>query len=73
MRPIDEMVRFLENENARPDYGEPIEDVFRCREPWCSNYELANTSRSLTASTGAYQVFPSCDYTGTSSAQELTH
>jgi pentafunctional AROM polypeptide len=56
MRPIDEVVRFLENENARPDYGEPIEDVFRRREPWykeCSNYELANSSGSLTPSTRA--------------------
>ena len=50
MRPIDEVVRFLENENARPDYGEPIEDVYRRREPWykeCSNFELSPAAKAI--------------------------
>lgn len=45
MRPIDEVVVYLNNETARPAYEEPIENVFRRREPWfaqCSNYIFDN-------------------------------
>ena len=44
-RPIDEIIEYLDKENARPAFGEPIQDVFRRREPWykeCSNYEFVN-------------------------------
>ena len=45
MRPIDEVVAYLNAETARPAYEEPIENVFRRREPWfaqCSNYIFDN-------------------------------
>ena len=45
MRPIDEVVFYLNGETARPAYEEPIENVFRRREPWfaeCSNYIFDN-------------------------------
>ena len=45
MRPIDEVVAYLNAETARPAYEEPIENVFRRREPWfaqCSNYTFDN-------------------------------
>ena len=45
MRPIDEVVVYLNGETARPAYEEPIENVFRRREPWfvqCSNYIFDN-------------------------------
>jgi pentafunctional AROM polypeptide len=44
-REIDEVVKYLGEETARPAYGEPITDVFRRREPWfveCSNFEFVN-------------------------------
>ncbi|KAF9465912.1 Shikimate dehydrogenase [Collybia nuda] len=45
MRQIDEVVKYLGVEAARPAYGEPIEDVFRRREPWfteCCSHEFVN-------------------------------
>ena len=45
MRPIDEVVAYLNAETARPAYEEPIENVFRRREPWfaqCSKYIFDN-------------------------------
>ena len=45
MRPIDEIIAYLTAETARPAYEEPIENVFRRREPWfaqCSNYIFDN-------------------------------
>ncbi|KLO15168.1 Pentafunctional AroM protein [Schizopora paradoxa] len=44
-REIDEVVKYLGEETARPAYGEPVVDVFKRREPWfaeCSNYEFVN-------------------------------
>ena len=45
MRSIDEVLVYLNGETARPAYEEPIENVFRRREPWfaeCSNYIFDN-------------------------------
>ncbi|KAI0695228.1 Pentafunctional AroM protein [Cytidiella melzeri] len=45
VREIDEVVRYLGEETARPAYGEPVIDVFRRREPWfaeCCSYEFIN-------------------------------
>lgn len=45
MRPIDEVVVYLNGETARPAYEEPIENVFRRREPWfaeCSSHIFDN-------------------------------
>ncbi|KAG2004494.1 arom polypeptide [Coprinopsis cinerea AmutBmut pab1-1] len=44
-RPIDEIVRYLNVETARPAYEEPILDVWKRREPWykeCSGWEFGN-------------------------------
>ncbi|KAG6877429.1 hypothetical protein C0993_007480 [Termitomyces sp. T159_Od127] len=44
-RSLDEVVKYLLEETARPAYGEPIEDVFRRREPWfaeCSSHDFIN-------------------------------
>lgn len=44
-REIDEIVKYLGEETARPAYGEPVVDVFRRREPWfaeCSTHEFVN-------------------------------
>ena len=44
-REIAEIVKYLGEETARPAYGEPIETVFKRREPWfeeCSSYDFAN-------------------------------
>lgn len=45
MRPIDEVVRYLGIEGARPAYGEPITEVFKRRTPWfkeCCSHEFVN-------------------------------
>ncbi|KAH8078727.1 aromatic amino acid family biosynthesis-like protein [Cristinia sonorae] len=45
VREIDEVIRYLGEETARPAYGEPVIDVFQRRAPWfaeCSNYEFIN-------------------------------
>ena len=45
VRDIDEVVKYLGEESARPAYGEPITDVFRRRNPWFlefCNYEFVN-------------------------------
>ena len=45
VRPIDEIVAYLDSEDARPAYGEPIGEVFRRREAWyeeCSRYLFDN-------------------------------
>ncbi|TDL20533.1 Pentafunctional AroM protein [Rickenella mellea] len=45
VREIDEIVKYLGEETARPAYGEPVEDVFRRREPWfmeCSTHGFVN-------------------------------
>jgi pentafunctional AROM polypeptide len=47
VRPVDEIVAYLETESNRPAYGEPIIDVFKRREKWfteCSSYEFINTT-----------------------------
>lgn len=44
-RSLDDIIAYLNSESARPAYGEPINDVFRRREPWfaeCSNYIFNN-------------------------------
>ncbi|KAG6872407.1 hypothetical protein C0992_009635, partial [Termitomyces sp. T32_za158] len=44
-RSLDEVVKYLLEETARPAYGETIEDVFRRREPWfaeCSSHDFIN-------------------------------
>ncbi|KAG5645666.1 hypothetical protein DXG03_005503 [Asterophora parasitica] len=44
-RSLDDVVRYLNAETARPAYEEPIEDVFRRRVPWfaeCSSHNLVN-------------------------------
>ncbi|TFK19609.1 Shikimate dehydrogenase [Coprinopsis marcescibilis] len=50
-RPIDEVVKYLNAETARPAYDESITEVFRRREPWyteCSNYDFSNPVGDLT-------------------------
>jgi pentafunctional AROM polypeptide len=45
LRQLDEVVKYLGVESARPAYGEPIDDVFRRREPWfreCCSHEFVN-------------------------------
>lgn len=45
MRPINDVISYLNAETSRPAYEEPITDVFRRREPWfaeCSNYIFNN-------------------------------
>ena len=45
LRPIEDIVEYLGVETARPAYGEPIEEVFRRREPWfqeCSSHDFFN-------------------------------
>lgn len=52
VRQIDEVVKYLGEETARPAYGEPIMDVFARREPWfaeCCNYEFVNYTGALTS------------------------
>lgn len=49
-RQIDEVIRYLGEENARPAYGEPVIEVFWRREPWyaeCSTYEFVNNAWEL--------------------------
>ncbi|EGN94414.1 hypothetical protein SERLA73DRAFT_114628 [Serpula lacrymans var. lacrymans S7.3] len=56
VREIDEVVRYLGEETARPAYGEPVTDVFRRREPWfaeCCNYEFINYTGVLTSEQNA--------------------
>ncbi|THH01024.1 hypothetical protein EW026_g1608 [Hermanssonia centrifuga] len=53
VREIDEVVKYLGEETARPAYGELVIDVFRRREPWfkeCCNYEFVNYTGVLTGS-----------------------
>ena len=57
VREIDEVVKYLDEETARPAYGEPVTDVFRRREPWfleCCNYEFANNTGVLRADLKEY-------------------
>ncbi|KZT71160.1 Pentafunctional AroM protein [Daedalea quercina L-15889] len=52
VREIDEVVKYLGEETARPAYGEPIIDVFQRREPWfteCCSYVFVNYTGVLTA------------------------
>lgn len=51
-RPIDEIVKYLDAETARPAYEEPIIDVYRRREPWfteCSSHDFINPVGEVTA------------------------
>ncbi|GLB40993.1 putative the AROM polypeptide catalyzes 5 consecutive enzymatic reactions in prechorismate polyaromatic amino acid biosynthesis [Lyophyllum shimeji] len=44
-RSLDEIVKYLLAETSRPAYEEPIQDVFRRREPWfreCSSHDFIN-------------------------------
>lgn len=50
VREIDEVVRYLGEETARPAYGEPVTDVFKRREPWfkeCCSYDFVNYMGAL--------------------------
>ncbi|KAH9838078.1 aromatic amino acid family biosynthesis-like protein [Rhodofomes roseus] len=52
VREIDEVVKYLGEETARPAYGEPIIDVYQRREPWfaeCCSYVFVNYTGVLTA------------------------
>ncbi|EPS94332.1 hypothetical protein FOMPIDRAFT_67286 [Fomitopsis schrenkii] len=52
VREIDEVVKYLGEETARPAYGEPIIDVFQRREPWfaeCCSYMFVNYTGVLTS------------------------
>ena len=52
VREIDEVVKYLGEETARPAYGEPIIDVFQRREPWfaeCCSYVFVNYTGVLTS------------------------
>ncbi|EIW75953.1 Pentafunctional AroM protein [Coniophora puteana RWD-64-598 SS2] len=45
VREVDEVVRYLGEETARPAYGEPVTDVWKRREPWfaqCAGFEFVN-------------------------------
>lgn len=45
VRPIEDIITYLNAESARPAYDEPISNVFRRREPWfdeCCNYIFYN-------------------------------
>ena len=45
MREVDETVQYLSEETARPQYGEPITDVYKRRQPWfdeCSTFQFVN-------------------------------
>ncbi|KAH9026836.1 Pentafunctional AroM protein [Lactarius pseudohatsudake] len=47
VRPVHEIVAYLEAESSRPAYGEPIIDVYKRREAWfteCSSYEFINST-----------------------------
>ena len=51
-REIDEVVKYLGEETARPAYGEPVLDVFKRREPWfseCCSHEFVNYTGVLTS------------------------
>jgi pentafunctional AROM polypeptide len=52
VRPIEEVVAYLGEETARPAYGEPVEEVFKRREPWfkeCSTHEFVNHTTGVGA------------------------
>lgn len=54
VRDLEEIIQYLGEEAARPAYGEPVEDVYRRREPWfvqCCSYEFVNHTRSFQKST----------------------
>ena len=54
-REIDEVVKYLGEETARPAYGEPVTSVFERREPWyeeCSNYVFVNYTGVLQEAQG---------------------
>ncbi|KAH9061176.1 Pentafunctional AroM protein [Lactarius vividus] len=54
VRPVHEIVAYLEAESSRPAYGEPIIDVYKRREAWfteCSSYEFINSTVSITSET----------------------
>lgn len=45
VRPINDIIAYLDVEGNRPAFDEPVADVFRRREPWfaeCSNYRFDN-------------------------------
>jgi pentafunctional AROM polypeptide len=50
VRAMEEVVKYLGEETARPAYGEPVEDVWRRREPWfaeCCTHEFINHTTGL--------------------------
>ncbi|EIN05489.1 Pentafunctional AroM protein [Punctularia strigosozonata HHB-11173 SS5] len=62
VRDIDEVVEYLTQESARPQYGEPITDVYARRKPLfaeCCNYEFINHTGSLTKPATELRNLPS--------------
>lgn len=50
VRDVDEILQYLGHETARPAYGEPIEDVYKRRQPWfaeCCDFEFVNQTGAL--------------------------
>ncbi|KAL0064537.1 hypothetical protein AAF712_008482 [Marasmius tenuissimus] len=50
VRNVEEVVAYLGAEAARPQYGEPIAEVYKRRAPWlkeCSNYQFVNHVQAL--------------------------
>ncbi|PPQ86841.1 hypothetical protein CVT26_007796, partial [Gymnopilus dilepis] len=46
VRPLEDVIAYLDAETSRPAYDESVGDVFRRREPWfeeCANYVFDNT------------------------------
>ncbi|KAL4244452.1 Pentafunctional AROM polypeptide [Abortiporus biennis] len=59
VRDIDEVIKYLGEETARPAYGEPVIDVYSRRRPWfteCSSYEFINATGALDSSMLSPQV-----------------
>ncbi len=57
IRPVKDIIAYLDIEGTRPAYGEPVADVFRRRESWfveCSNYLFDN---QFGAETGVKSTF----------------
>ncbi|TCD61393.1 3-dehydroquinate dehydratase (3-dehydroquinase), partial [Steccherinum ochraceum] len=61
VREIDEVVKYLGEETARPAYGEPVIDVYKRREPWfaeCSTHEFINFTGVLNGEQAETKLSP---------------
>jgi len=57
VRPLSDIISYLNEETARPAYGEPVSDVFHRRDPWfaeCSNYIFDNQFGTESSSAGTF-------------------